>query len=103
MNDTNTKITPKIGMGCTEHLFTDSHACTITKISPSGKTIWYRRDKASIIEGSAQDGSAKYAYKFDGNAIDEKATLRKDGRYRATGTNYLIQLNCRHEYYDPHF
>lgn len=100
---TQMNIKPEIGMGCTECLFTDSHACTITKISPSGKTIWYRRDKAKIIEGSAFDGSAEYAYSFDEDGHDYKATLRKDGRYRATGTDYYIALNCRHEYYDPHF
>lgn len=100
---THTTIKPVAGMGCTEHLWTDSHACTITRVSPSGKTIWYRRDIATVISGTTQDGSAKYEYRFDENGFDEKATLRKDGRYRATGTDYLIQLNCRTEYYDPHF
>ena len=100
---TQKNIKPEVGMGCTECLFSDSHACTITKISPSGKTIWYRRDEAKIIEGSAFDGSAKYEYSFNENGYDYKATLRKDGKYRATGTDSYIVLNCRHEYYDPHF
>ena len=56
-----------------------------------------------MTEGSCQDGSAKYAYKFDENGIDEKATLRSNGQYRATRTNYLISLGGRHEYYDPTF
>lgn len=97
------KILPKVNMGCTEHLFTDSHACTVTKVSPSGKTIYYRRDIATIIEGSAQDGSAKYRYEFDEDGYDCKATLRKDGNYRSVGTNYLIGLGHRTEYYDPSF
>lgn len=97
------KIKPEVGMGCTECLFTDCHACTITKVSPSGKTIWYRNDIATVVEGSCQDGSAKYEYRFDDNGCEKKATLRKDGYYRATGTNYVLALNVRCEYYDPSF
>ena len=94
---------PEIGMGCTEHLWTDSHSATITRVIPSGKTIWYRRDIAKVVKGSCQDGSAEYEFTFDEKGYDYKATLRKDGRYRATGTNYLIAIGTRHEYYDPHF
>lgn len=96
------KISPEVGQGCTEHLFTDSHACTITKVTPSKKTIYYRRDVSKIVGGSAQDGSAKYEYSFDKNGYDNKATLRKDGYYRSVGTNYPISIGVRHEYYDPH-
>ena len=99
----NEQIKVEVGMGCTICLYSDSHAATITKVSPSGKTIWYRQDIATVVEGSCQDGSAKYAYKFDENGIDEKATLRSNGQYRATRTNYLIDIGTRHEYYDPTF
>ena len=99
----NEQIKAEVGMGCTINEFSDSHAATITKVSPSSKTIWYRQDIATVTEGSCQDGSAKYAYKFDENGIDEKATLRSNGQYRATRTNYLISLGGRHEYYDPTF
>ena len=97
------RVKPKVGMGCTECLFSDSHACTITKVSESGKTIWYRNDIAKVIAGSSQDGSAKYEYTFDENGYDKKATLRKDGNYRATGTDYFIVINHKEEYFDPHF
>lgn len=96
-------IKPEVGMGCTECLWSDSHACTITKVSESGKTIWYRRDEAKIVKGSALDGSAEYEYSFDENGIDHKARLRKDGKYRGLGTDNRIILGVRKEYYDPHF
>lgn len=96
-------LKPNVGTGCTECLYTDSHACTITKVSPSGKTIWYRRDRAKVVSGSAMDGSAEYEYEFDENGYDEKATLRKGGIYRATGTDFYIAIGVRREYYDPHF
>ena len=96
-------IKPEVGMGCTECLWSDTHACTITRISPSGKTIWYKNDIAKVVKGSCQDGSAEYEYEFDESAPENKATLRKNGRYRATGTNYLIAIGHRREYYDPSF
>lgn len=96
-------LKPQVGMGCTECLWTDSHAATITRVSPSGKTIWYRQDNARVVKGSCQDGSAEYEYTFDENGHDKKATLRKDGNYRSTGTNYLIAIGTRREYYDPSF
>ena len=99
----NEQIKAEVGMGCTINEFSDSHAATITRVSPSGKTIWYRQDIATVNEGSCQDGSAKYAYKFNENGIDEKATLRSSGQYRSTGTDYLITLGGRHEFYDPTF
>ena len=68
------KITPEVGMGCTECWWTDTHACTITRISPTGKTIWYKRDVAKIVSGSCQDGSAKYVFEDDPNAYENKAT-----------------------------
>jgi len=97
------KMIPEVGMGCTICLWSDSHAGTITRVSPSGKTIWYRQDIATVVGGSCQDGSAEYKYTFDEKGYDQKATLRKDGDYRATGTNYLIAIGTRREYYDPHF
>ena len=96
-------VKPVVGMGCTECLWTDSHAATIVKVSPSGKTIWYRRDIAKVVKGSCQDGSAEYEYVYDENGYDHKATLRKNGQYRESGTDYYIALDCRREYYDPHF
>lgn len=97
------KNIPEVGMGCTECLWSDTHAATITKVSPSGKTIWYRRDIAKVVRGSKHDGSAEYEYSYDENGYDHKATLRSNGQYRATGTNFIIALGVRNEYYDPHF
>ena len=94
---------PKAGDPATEHLFSDSHACTISKVSPSGKTIWYKRDNAKVVSGSCQDGSAVYDYTPDEGGYEHKATLRKDGRYKEVGTNFTIFLGRKIEYYDPHF
>ena len=99
----NNKIKPEVGMGCTECLYTDTHACTITKVSESGKTLWYKEDIAKVVKGSTQDGSAEYEYMEDEKGYEKKATLRKDGRFRATGTNFTIVIGVRREYYDPSF
>lgn len=99
----NRDIKPEVGMGVTECLFTDSHSCTISRVSSSLKTIWYKRDKCEVIAGSCADGSAVYGCNPNPEAYEQKATLRKDGKYRATGTNFFIKLGIRYEYYDPSF
>ena len=96
-------IKPEVGMGITECWYSDCHPGTISRISPSGKTLWYKRDKAKVIAGSCADGSAEYEITPDPNAHEEKATLRKNGQFRASGTNCFIAIGHRREYYDPSF
>ena len=96
-------IKPEVGMGCTECVGTDRNACTITKVSESGKTIWYRWDNAKVVKGDKYNGTAEYEYSFDENGTDYRARLRKDGRYIGIGTDNRIILGVRDEYYDPHF
>lgn len=43
-----TQWAPKVGEGATVHFYSDSHACTIVKVSKSGKTFTIREDKATL-------------------------------------------------------
>jgi len=99
----NERIIPEVGMGCTECLYSDSHAGTISRISPSGKTVWFKRNIAKVVKGSCHDGSAEYEYSEDENAYETKATLRKNGQFRVSGTNSFLAIGHRREYYDPSF
>ena len=103
MNNVKETIKPEVGMGITECWFSDCHPGTISRISPSGKTIWYKTDDVKVVKGSCQDGSAEYEYTENPKAREVKATLRKNGQWRSTGTNCFIALGHRREYYDPSF
>lgn len=95
---------PEVGMGCTECLWSDRHAGTITRVSDSFKTIWFKRDIATRVDSNGMSDCQDYEYKFDPDAPEHKATLRKDGRYRTVGKygNY-VALGWRDEYYDFSF
>ena len=45
--------TPKVGDKCTMHLYSDSHACQVVRVSASGKTMWIKRNKVEHESGTA--------------------------------------------------
>lgn len=95
--------TVKVGDGVTFRIGSDRLACTVVKVSPSGKTVTMQRDNAKVVSGSQHDGSAKYEYEEDRNgstyvarwsAPVSKFKMSAFGTYAGPG---------RHEYYDPSF
>jgi len=119
------KVTHKAGDGCTEHAWSDSRAGTIVGFSPSGKTVYFRRDKATLLNGPGSgktdalkvypggfaahwEGTQRYSYEEDLQAPVKTARLRKDGKYRIPGSTVrqrggTISLGHRGEHYDYNF
>ena len=109
---------PEVGDKCTIHLYSDSHACQIVQVSPSGKTIWLRRNVVTV-DPSSTGGMGHQDWvlhenefeKIGGEALAEepdgytyyKATLRKNGSWRTTGSNLYVAIGQWHEYYDWSF
>lgn len=83
---------PFAGMPATYCIGSDQYPATITRVSPSGATIWYRHD--------GQRGGLFLPAERE----EHKATLRKDGTYRPAGRpcGYL-SLGERSSYQDPSF
>lgn len=96
-------VTPEVGMGCTICMYSDRHAATIVRISPSGKTLYVQQDDAKVVKGSAHDGSAEYEYTRNPNYRERAFRWTKRGWREggANGTGLLV--GRRDEYYDPHF
>lgn len=94
---------PKVGDGMTVVIYTDAVACTVEKVSASGRTIWLREDKATLLNGPDSgepdaltftpggfvghtSGRQRYAYAPDPDGKVWKATWReKRGRYVIVG------------------
>ena len=117
---------PKVGDKCTIHLYSDSHACQIVKVSPSGKTIWIRRNVVTCEnpEGAGHQNwnihenefvkvrtNFKTQEDFENPILIEtpdnysfyKVTQRKNGAWRTSGENLYVALGQWHEYYDWSF
>lgn len=94
---------PEVGTGCTITMWTDRHAATVTYVSPSGKTVKVRRDKATRVDKlGLTDSGQRYTYERDPEAEEETFRLTKRGWSKPRGGSGLV-LGRRDEYYDPSF
>lgn len=106
---------PEVGDGITEHLWSDSHAYTVTMIH--GKTAFTaQRDKATRINRDKDnftpggffghtdhpDGQG-WEYEPDPNGSLKRFTRRKDGTFRSVGRGTKAATEGRHERYDYNF
>lgn len=99
------KETPKVGDKCTMHLWSDSHACQVVRVSKSGKTMWIRRNVV-VADSTKELGMGHqdwiiFENEFEGGEM--KITLRKNGQWRESKSNTYVALGQWHEYYDWSF
>lgn len=105
---------PKPGMGCTNVLWSDTHAYTISRVSPSGKTFWARRDKVErdpawkpeIVPGGfaghcTNNREQAWICTPDPNA--EEVMVRKTKKGWKSGKYGRFFVGKRMEYYDYNF
>jgi len=102
LSGTNGQPTPEPGMGVTLLHWTDRHAGTITRVSPSGKTLWFRNDREIRTDDNGMSECQQYRFEVDPDAPERKATLKTDGAW------YVVQgprlrLGERDAYYDFSF
>jgi hypothetical protein len=95
----------EIGQGLTVYFYSDQKAGTITRISPSGKTIWFRYDIATRVGKVEMSESQQYTYAPSTTGDELKATKRKDGAWRLVGWDSapLVSIGQRKAYHDYGF
>ena len=105
--------TPTVGDGATICHFSDRTACTVVRVSPSGKTLCLQPDTATldgwkpeIFPGGfaghcVNNHEQAYTYQPDPGASLHRASLRKDGRYRTTRGETVVP--GRHQFHDYNF
>lgn len=91
-----TMPTPKPGDGVTIYMWSDRHAGTVTRVSPSGKTVWFTEDK--VTEWNNDYG---VAYETVPDAPVRVARLTKKGVWRSGGNG--VAFGRRDAYYDRSF
>ena len=92
-----------IGMGATISCGSDSYPATLIQITQNGKRIVLQEDKATRTDKNGMSECQTYDYTEDSNGRIFIATLRKDGRYRITGTTQAVFVGKRRCYYDYSF
>lgn len=91
---------PKVGEGLTVVMWTDRKAGTITRVSPSGKTLQYRLDKAVRVDTRGMCDSQEYRYEPQSDAPEETARLTSKG-WR--NNKIKIVVGVRDVYHDYSF
>lgn len=98
---------PEIGMGATELMYTDTHACTIVEVSASGKRIGVQRDRAVRTDTRGRDECQDYRYEPNTQAGVIHYTLRKTGQWIREGdsmkSGQVLAIGYRREYHDYNF
>jgi hypothetical protein len=102
MSGSNGQPRPEVGMGVTLLHWTDRSAGTITRVSPSGKTFWFKVDRAIRTDTNGMSESQQYRFEPDPAAPEQVARLTKNGGYKTTGGPRL-RLGQRSAYHDFSF
>ena len=101
MSGTNGQPKPEVGMGVTLLRWTDRRAGTITRVSESGKSFWFKQDIATRTDANGMSESQDYRYEADPSAREQMARQKKSGAWQSEGTQ--LALGYRDEYYDYTF
>lgn len=110
-----TPVTVKVGDGATVHLYSDSHACTVIKVTKS--TITVQRDKAILDPNFKPEfvagGFAGHCvnqddqtYTYERNPEGEIEVYRwsnKYNRYQGGGDGSIVVTKGRREFHDYNF
>ncbi len=102
LSGTNGQPAPAVGMGVTVLHWSDRNPGTITRVSDSGKTFWFKGDIAKRLDDFGMSESQSYEYTPNPDGAEIKATLRKNGAWKTSG-GHQIRLGSREKYYDYSF
>lgn len=94
---------PKVGMGITITHYTDRSCGTITRISKSGKTFYFKPDIATRSDKNGMSEEQQYTYKVKEDAKEQKAYKSKEGIWRVSKNMNGIALGFRNAYHDYSF
>lgn len=105
--------TPAVGGGATVCHYSDRTACTVIRVSPSGKTVYLQSDTAVLYDWKPEfdpggfaghctnNTEQQYAYQPNPQGAIHRASVRKDGKFRTTNGERVV--SGRHHFHDYNF
>lgn len=98
---TNPELVPTVGMGATEVCWTDRHAYTVVRVSPSGKTVWVKKDDVKRVDSNGMSECQDYEFTRNDNNPEVMVRKNKKGQWKSGSTKFT--LGHRDEYHDFSF
>jgi hypothetical protein len=94
---------PEVGMGGTMFGWSDRHAFTVSRVSPSGKTAWIVMDEETRTDKNGMSDCQNYSY-APGEGGEIKVRLSTNGQwYNGTKKSNKVAFGHRDSYYDYSF
>lgn len=97
----NARKVAKVGAPVTMSWYSDQHAGTIVKISPSGRYIDVQRDYAVRTDKNGMSDSQSYDYYADPQGAVQRCYRDSNGNYNGKG--FHVTIGTRREYHDYGF
>lgn len=91
----------KVGTGATKIMHSDRHPYTVVEVL-SHRRIKLKADKPIRTDKNSMSECQSYMYDL-GVGEEVIVSLRKDGTWRAVGSNQLFHIGSRREYHDYSF
>ena len=96
----------KVGDGVCIHFWSDRKAATVIRVSPSGRQVAVRRDRAIRIDKNGMSECQGYSFHPDPDGSVSVFSLRKNGRWCEVGNPMRGSLwisEGRNHYHDYSF
>lgn len=95
---------PSVGTPASYGCGSDRYPCTVTQVTRTGHQVITREATATLVSGSALDGTAVYEYAENPAGAPTVWTRRQDGTYRELGCkSTILRIGEYRKYYDPSF
>lgn len=93
---------PMPGMGATKMMWSDRKAYHVTRVSPTGRTVWIRR--AEVTPHRDDHGVLRFDVSPGRESRPEEA-VRQDrhGRWKVLGSGIRVMFGYADEYFDEGF
>lgn len=95
------KIAPQVGMGITFGAGGDRYPGTISRVSESGKTFWYKRDNFRRTDSNGFSEDQTYDITPNPIGVEHRVSLGLRGWREVGGGS--VGVGFRRAYQDPHF
>lgn len=92
-------LEPVVGMGVTVCYYSERYAGTITRISKSGKSFWFKYDIVKRVDNNGMSDSQTYEYTENPEANEIPVRMNRKGIYKTLKSHNPIVLGVRNAFH----
>ena len=94
---------PVVGMGVTICHYSDRAVGTITRVSKTGKSFWFKHDIKKRVDNNGMSDSQTYEYTENPEANEIPVRMNRRGIYMTLKSRYPVVLGVKNAFHDFSF